>query len=194
MLMLMVKPLPRWQYVVGRWLGIVGLNAILLVITGGGIYGTVRYLAQLDPLNADDEARLRQEVLVARFAQEFDPPDFRDSARAVFERNLEEGVYSNVEGLDREKEIERLVEQMNHRWRVVPLGEDREFVFRNVRCERGGEQRPLFDLNVDSQLRQQFDRVKERPLLLDRVPEIEPLLEQVCRSRLPFGSAALAAV
>ena len=38
------KPLRRWQYVLGRWLGIVALNAVLLAATLGMVYGLAQYL------------------------------------------------------------------------------------------------------------------------------------------------------
>lgn len=42
---LMTKPLARWQYVLGKWFGIVLLNALVLAIAGGMIYALTMYLA-----------------------------------------------------------------------------------------------------------------------------------------------------
>jgi ABC-type transport system involved in multi-copper enzyme maturation permease subunit len=44
-LMLMTKPLARWQYVLGKWLGIVVLNAIVLMIAGVIVYALTMYIA-----------------------------------------------------------------------------------------------------------------------------------------------------
>ncbi|MCB9850067.1 MAG: ABC transporter permease [Phycisphaerales bacterium] len=44
-LMLMTKPIARWQYVVGKWLGIVLLNVIVLTLVGCVIYAMTIYLA-----------------------------------------------------------------------------------------------------------------------------------------------------
>lgn len=38
------KPLPRWQYVLGRWLGLAMLNVVLLSLSFASIYGLTRYL------------------------------------------------------------------------------------------------------------------------------------------------------
>src|SRR4051795_1713703 len=39
MQMVSVKPIARWQIWLGKWLGIMSLNAALLAITGAGLYG-----------------------------------------------------------------------------------------------------------------------------------------------------------
>jgi len=44
-LILMTKPLARWQYVVGKWLGIVLLDTIVLAIAGVMIYAMTMYIA-----------------------------------------------------------------------------------------------------------------------------------------------------
>ena len=66
-LVLMTKPIPRWQYLVGKWLGVVMLDAGLLALTGAGVYLTVtQYLARRPALNVYDRQRLINEVLTAR--------------------------------------------------------------------------------------------------------------------------------
>src|SRR3982074_3668349 len=39
MQMVAVKPIARWQIWLGKWLGLVALNAALLLICGGAVYG-----------------------------------------------------------------------------------------------------------------------------------------------------------
>ena len=59
-----VKPIARWQIWLGKWLGIVSLNAALLAISGGCVYGLLQWRATRLP--AAEQAILRNEVLVAR--------------------------------------------------------------------------------------------------------------------------------
>jgi hypothetical protein len=59
-----VKPIARWQIWLGKWLGIMSLNAALLILCGGSIYGLLRWRASRLP--AEEQAVLRNEVLVAR--------------------------------------------------------------------------------------------------------------------------------
>ena len=58
------KPIARWQIWIGKWLGLLSLNAALLAIAGGCIY--TQLIWQARKLDADQQAVLRNEVLVAR--------------------------------------------------------------------------------------------------------------------------------
>jgi len=68
------KPISRGKYLIGKWLGIVMLDAVLLTVAGAAIYGfTALYLAQLPADNRADAMALREEVLVARIASQPEP-------------------------------------------------------------------------------------------------------------------------
>src|ERR1700722_19186705 len=43
MQMVAVKPIGRWQIWLGKWLGIVSLNAALLAVAGASIYGLLEW-------------------------------------------------------------------------------------------------------------------------------------------------------
>ncbi len=64
MQMLAVKPVGRWQIWLGKWLGIVTLNATLLAVAGGSIYGLMEWRARRLP--PEVQLKLKNEVLVAR--------------------------------------------------------------------------------------------------------------------------------
>ena len=42
--LVMTKPIPRWQYIAGKWLGMTTLNACFLLCSGLTIYGMVHYI------------------------------------------------------------------------------------------------------------------------------------------------------
>src|SRR6478736_4344380 len=44
-----VKPIPRWQIWLGKWLGIMSLNAALLALSGGCVYGLLQWRASKLP-------------------------------------------------------------------------------------------------------------------------------------------------
>src|SRR6202142_4442029 len=46
MQMVAVKPIARWQIWLGKWLGIVLLDAALLAVAGGGIYGLLQEIGK----------------------------------------------------------------------------------------------------------------------------------------------------
>ena len=64
MQMVVVKPMARWQIWLGKWLGIVSLNAALLALSGGCVFALLQWRATRLP--ADQQEILRNEVLVAR--------------------------------------------------------------------------------------------------------------------------------
>jgi hypothetical protein len=64
MQMVLVKPVARWQVWLGKWLGLVTLNATLLALSGASIYGLVEWRAR--GLSQEEVTKLQSQVLVAR--------------------------------------------------------------------------------------------------------------------------------
>ena len=58
------KPIARWQIWLGKWLGIMSLNAALLALSGACVYGLLQWRATKLP--AAEQTVLREQVLVAR--------------------------------------------------------------------------------------------------------------------------------
>ena len=58
------KPIARWQIWLGKWLGIVTLNAALLAISGACVFCLLQWRAAHLP--AAEQKVLREQVLVAR--------------------------------------------------------------------------------------------------------------------------------
>ena len=136
--LVMTKPLPRWQYVAGKWVGITVLNTSFLFGSGLTIYAMVHYIKSTHPPIDEvfDQASLDNEVLVARHALPYQSPDYVKSAKYEYERNLEEGLYDNTPEITARYEIARLTKKYEARWRVVGPGEKRVFEFENVLCDR----------------------------------------------------------
>src|SRR5512140_3780023 len=59
-----VKPIARWQIWLGKWLGIMTLNAALLALSGACVYGVLVWRANKLPANV--QQTLREQILVAR--------------------------------------------------------------------------------------------------------------------------------
>ena len=66
MQMVAVKPIARWQVWLGKWLGIMLLNAALMVPTGLAIFFLVVARADSPELSVFEKAKLQDEVLVSR--------------------------------------------------------------------------------------------------------------------------------
>ncbi|MCU0788740.1 MAG: hypothetical protein MUC91_11215 [Verrucomicrobia bacterium] len=64
MQMVVVKPVRRWQIWLGKWLGIVSLNAALLALSGACVFALLQWRASKLP--EAEQRILRNEVLVSR--------------------------------------------------------------------------------------------------------------------------------
>ena len=67
------KPIARWQIWLGKWLGILALNAMLLALSGSAIYLLLQWRSHRLP--ADQQKVLQDEIFVARAAARERPPD-----------------------------------------------------------------------------------------------------------------------
>jgi hypothetical protein len=141
--LLVTKPIPRWEYVVGKWLGITLLNAAFLACAGLTIYGMVHQIKGrwfkgkvLTSSQQFDMAELNNEILVARHAGKAGLPNFMEDAELEFQKNLEGGLYADQPKFDPKEEKKRLAQKYEARWRVVGPGDGRVFEFENILCDR----------------------------------------------------------
>ncbi|MBA4149144.1 MAG: ABC transporter permease [Verrucomicrobia bacterium] len=75
MQMVVTKPIARWQIWIGKWLGIISLNAVLLLIAGSGVYFLMQWRAQKLP--EGEQAILRSEIFIARGSLKEPPEDIQ---------------------------------------------------------------------------------------------------------------------
>ncbi len=113
------KPIARWQIWLGKWLGIMTLNAVLLAVSGTAVYALL--MLQARHLPADQQAILHNEVLVARGS--FRPP----RADAEIEQRTEEVLQERlrkvrVERADLAEVRKQVREQVKASYQLVPPG------------------------------------------------------------------------
>lgn len=82
--MVAVKPISRWQIWLGKWLGIMSLNAALLAIAGASVFFLLQWRSTRLP--AAEQKFLRNEVLVARASAR--PPTFAKELEAQTDAQL----------------------------------------------------------------------------------------------------------
>jgi ABC-type transport system involved in multi-copper enzyme maturation permease subunit len=113
------KPIARWQIWLGKWLGIVSLNAALLALSGACVYGLLQWRATKLP--AKEQEVLHNEVLVARGAMK--PPDVQEEIKSNATQILQERLkQSPVAKADLAEVQRQIVEQVKAEYELVPPG------------------------------------------------------------------------
>lgn len=64
----LTKPVRRWEYLFGKWLGIAVLNLLFVALVGLGTYTTAQALRQLPAVDTSDLRAVEEQVLTARIA------------------------------------------------------------------------------------------------------------------------------
>jgi hypothetical protein len=118
------KPIARWQIWLGKWLGIVSLNAALLALSGICVYGLLEWRAS--KLAADEQKVLREQVLVARGSAKEKSNDADIDAET--ERVLQERLKSSPVETANIPEVRRQIrEQVKADFQLVPPSYSREW-------------------------------------------------------------------
>src|SRR5215471_9709662 len=120
------KPIARWQIWLGKWLGIMSLNAALLALSGACIYGLLQWRATR--LSPEQQAILHSEVLVARGSAKESSKDGEIDAET--EKRFEAGLKHNPElaelsDAQKKEARKQLKEQVKADYEAVPPGTPR---------------------------------------------------------------------
>ncbi|MGD0252119.1 MAG: ABC transporter permease [Verrucomicrobiota bacterium] len=113
------KPIARWQIWLGKWLGIMSLNAALLALSGACVYGMLYWRAARLP--AAEQKVLREQVLVARGSAK--PQSYEAAVDAETEQTLQERLKTNPElnhSVDMAEVRKQIREQVKARYQLVP--------------------------------------------------------------------------
>ncbi len=136
-----VKPIGRWQIWLGKWLGIVTLNAALLALSGACVYGLLQWRATRLP--ADQQQILRNEVLVARGSLK--QPNKEAEIDAQTDRVLQERLQKNPVGSADLIEVRKQIrEQVKAVYQVVPPGYTKQWTIDLGRERYALRDQPLF--------------------------------------------------
>ncbi len=118
------KPIARWQIWLGKWLGIMSLNAALLALSGTCVYGVMQWRASKLP--AAEQAILREQVLVARGSAK-EPSNHADIDAAT-ERILQGRLKNSpVDKVDVPLVRKQIYEQVKADFQLVPPGYSRQW-------------------------------------------------------------------
>lgn len=137
--MIATKPIPRWQFFFGKWLGIGVLNAVLLLVFMLAILVATFFLKRMETTVPADRERLTFEVLSARHGEELKEPHFIPEIEERIRRLREQGRMDEV-GPVAEMEIRnQLLEDLRKSWRSIGPGQVRRFEFKELMVDRKAE-------------------------------------------------------
>jgi hypothetical protein len=151
--MVAVKPIARWQIWLGKWLGIMSLNAALLVLSGGSVYALMQWRATRLP--ASEQTILRNEVLVARGSVK--PRSYDQDIDAETDRKLKERLEKNP-GLraDIAEARKQIRESIKAEYQIVPPAWTHEWKLDLGRARHFLKGQPLY-------LRVKFNAAEKSP-------------------------------
>jgi len=151
--MVAVKPIARWEIWLGKWLGIMSLNAVLLGLAGGSVYALLQWRATRLP--PEQQAILRNEVLVSRAS--IKEESLEKDIVAEAERLLQERVKKNpVSSADIGEVRRQIQEQVRAQFQVVPPGGVRPWFIDLGLAKNSLRDQPLF-------LRVKFNAAEKSP-------------------------------
>jgi hypothetical protein len=147
------KPIARWQIWLGKWLGIVSLNAVLLILSGFCVYGLLQWRATKLP--AAEQKTLHDEVLIARSAAM--PEDFQakidEDTRKILEERLKQTQITKADLPEVKRQIS---ERVKAEYQLVPPGYSKTWRIHFGAAAKGLEDQPL-------QLRIKFNSAQKSP-------------------------------
>jgi hypothetical protein len=139
--MVVAKPIARWEIWLGKWLGIVALDAALLGVSGGVVFGLMQWRAGRLP--AEVRAELRSKILVARGSLR-EKVDAKRLDAAIEQQLTERLKDPAVAELDRSFVRKQVTEQVKAQLQIRPPGTGRRWQIDFGARGRGLRGEPLF--------------------------------------------------
>ncbi len=134
--MVVSKPIARWQFFVGKWLGVVTLNAMLLLITFGAVLASTWYLKNRPTAVPGDARALQEEVLTIRHNFRLYQPDWNKVARDRIRELREKGTIDQLDPMGEESLHGRIVDEAKRIFWTLPPRQGRVFEFRNLLVDK----------------------------------------------------------
>jgi len=122
MQMLAVKPIARWQIWLGKWLGLLMLNAALLAVAGGSVYALLQWRAHRLP--EDQQKVLRNEIFVARASLKAPVPDIEGKVDQILQEQIQKTPVPASEQPALRRDLRERVKAM---YQIVPPGYPRDW-------------------------------------------------------------------
>lgn len=188
--MTMTKPIGRWQYLLGKWLGMALLNLLLVTVSTGGVYAFAKVLQHQQALGVLDRVAVDEQVLTARSGTNAALPagvsfdeEFRERVKTLQQENPD--LYGNKPEDLPDKEAGNIKKVLIQRWHTIPPLMGKKYEFRglgkakqedlavHIRVVAKGNKVP--EDGVFRMAMRANGRVIDVPPLIDQVPQVFPI-------------------
>lgn len=130
----LTKPIRRFQLLLGKLLGIVLLDAALLVLFSGLVYGLTRAVTRFSDVSEQELKSVENEFLTARAGLKPVEADVTRKVTEAYEQLEKSGRLQELfRGLSKQQILTRLTNQKNLESRAAAVGEELVWEFDNVR-------------------------------------------------------------
>ncbi|MHC4476134.1 MAG: hypothetical protein ACYTEL_10840 [Planctomycetota bacterium] len=127
------KPIRRWQLLLGKLLGVVLLDAALLVLFASVIYGITRYMPRFYEAEQDELRQARNEFFTARAGLMPAEADVRKEVEATYKKFEKSGQLPQMfPGYSRKKIMAELTKQKQLEKRAAVVGQELIWEFNGV--------------------------------------------------------------
>lgn len=136
MQMVVVKPISRFEIVLGKWLGANLLTTMLLALSALSIYGFALLIRGQTEENARDRMKVRDVVWIARQTAHPVKPDFANEAEEIVDERIEKG---EVDVEQRDVAIEQTRKRLEGEWLSIEPGYTKLYEFEGLRQPRNDQ-------------------------------------------------------
>lgn len=146
--MTLAKPVRRWDYLFGKWLGVILLDAMLVVLAGAGIFVFAMAIGKSTAADEADRRAVDEQVLTARIAARPVHP-----RREEFEKAVAVAVNAIREDdptlfdKDPDRARKRILSQYVHAWHMVTADVVSSYVFEHL--DRDRIRAPVIQLRLE---------------------------------------------
>jgi hypothetical protein len=130
----LIKPIERWQYLLGKFVGIVLLNGLMLSMAATGTYVFVKAMKNTPAIDAEDRQMVDTQILIARTGIAATPPNpqaFEVSIRQTIEQMVKDDPARYPNGMSPRGQRE-VSKQAVMQWCQLSVGESQTYRFADL--------------------------------------------------------------
>lgn len=147
----MTKPVAAWEYILGKWLGVIGVAAVLLTVSASGIFVFTDFLWRQKAVDesapfvsrggegiSSDRDILQTQVLTARLTLTPEPPELNpEEYKKRLEQKVENFLKSNPTELPDQGKIwaeleSQLRDDLANEYFAIQVGQAQQYMFKGL--------------------------------------------------------------